>query len=322
VYSGLDFKERCGGAFGVALSPDRSLIAFGGNGSKLFLVDLKSGKLLWDLGKDGHTNIVNSVYFTPDGKCMVSNGGDGTMRIWDIEKRKSLALFKFRTRFFPLLEGEKSPRVHEMAGDYDYSMRFALSPDGRTVAVGGNTRGEIPFVELDTGKIVKNLKIKQDLAWSVQFTADGKWLIVGGSQHKGIIEIWDIEKDKIVTSFGRHEWGICHLVISPDKKTLVSGGVSDGFRVWDVASGKQKFSYFTKDDPRMPRIKVVREDAKPTISEHTRSAGCAFLPDGKTFLIVPHWTFWNTEIYFHDTATGRPVDYRERVKALPGTKAK
>jgi hypothetical protein len=46
------------------------------------------------------------------------------------------------------------------------------------------------------------------------------------------------------------------------------------------------------------------------------AAGCAFLANGETFIIVPSWSLWNTEVYFHETATGRPVDFRKAVKEL------
>ena len=58
----------------------------------------------------------------------------------------------------------------------------------------------------------------------------------------------------------------------------------------------------------------------PYVQKEAASAGVAFLPDGKTFLIAPHWTMWKTEIYFHDTATGEPADFREAVKRLPAEK--
>src|SRR5262249_34384351 len=133
------------------------------------------------------------------------------------------------------------------------------------------------------------------------------------------IEICDVEKNEVVATFGKHDWSISRLAISPDKKTVISGGVHDGFRVWDVATGKQKFSYFTKDDPRMPRESRPYSDGSKYVQKQCRAAGVAFLPDGKTFLFVPgDWI--RTEVYFHDTATGQPVDFRKAVKELKSPK--
>ena len=39
---------------------------------------------------EGHTGAVTSVYFSADGKYVVSGSGDRTVRIWDVESGKQL----------------------------------------------------------------------------------------------------------------------------------------------------------------------------------------------------------------------------------------
>ncbi len=93
-----------------------------------------------------------------------------------------------------------------------------------------------------------------------------------------------------------HRQSVLHVAISPDNKTIVSGGMKDGFRVWDAATGKQKFALY--QDRRV------------------RSAGVEFLPDGKTFVIDPcpedEVPTRNTPLEFHDTATGQAVSPIEK----------
>ena len=76
-----------------------------------------------------------------------------------------------------------------------------------------------------------------------------------------------------------------HLAISPDNKVVASGGTCDGVRVWDVATGKQKFA--------------LHQD------KETRSGGVAFLPEGKILLTQPNGI--GEPAYFWDAASGRPV---------------
>ncbi|MBI2806407.1 MAG: hypothetical protein HYX68_15615 [Planctomycetes bacterium] len=320
--NGMDGKLRCWGAWAMAFSADGSMMAVGGNYNKFFLVNSMTGALIWDLTNEGHVSVITNVCFTPDGKYLISTGGDMMIRVWEIKNRKAHAVFRFTSTNRRLnqwqspLYKERAKYVYNVEGKYHHLQQSALSPDGKTFALAGNLDRKIPLLDLASGKVSKHIDIIQETAVSLAFSSDGKWLVVGGPMENAKIEIYDVEKNKLVTSFGKHEWTVWRLAISPDKKTVLTGGVKDGFRVWDVPTGKQKFSYFTKDDPRMPRIKVFPDGSK-YVGNECRSAGVAFLPDGKTFVLVPHWQSITAEVYFHDTATGRPVDYRKRIAALP-----
>src|SRR4051794_17376284 len=69
----------------------------------------------------GHTAMVYCVAFSPDGKTLVSGGGDNTIRFWDVASGKQRATVK---------------KVAEYGVD-----SVAFSPDGRTLAVGSGGSG-------------------------------------------------------------------------------------------------------------------------------------------------------------------------------------
>jgi WD40 repeat protein len=55
---------------------------------------------VWELGTgetkttlQGHTNSVNAVAVTPDGRHVVSGSGDNTLRVWDLKDGKEMLTF-------------------------------------------------------------------------------------------------------------------------------------------------------------------------------------------------------------------------------------
>ena len=71
--------------------------------------DLESGQLVRTL--EGHTDLVNAVAVTPDGRRAISASADHTLRVWDFESGNYIAAF---TGEGPML-------------------RCAIAPDGRTI---------------------------------------------------------------------------------------------------------------------------------------------------------------------------------------------
>ena len=71
--------------------------------------DLESGQLVHTL--EGHTDLVNAVAVTPDGRRAISASADHTLRVWDVESGIYIAAF---TGEGPML-------------------RCAIAPDGRTI---------------------------------------------------------------------------------------------------------------------------------------------------------------------------------------------
>jgi WD40 repeat protein len=83
---------------------------------------------IWDVGTGtekftlaGHTDSVNAIAVTPDGKTVISGSLDKTIKIWDLATRKEIATFTGESPILccavaadgvTIVAGEESGRVH------------------------------------------------------------------------------------------------------------------------------------------------------------------------------------------------------------------
>ncbi|MBY0231097.1 MAG: hypothetical protein K2W96_17570 [Gemmataceae bacterium] len=297
----------------MCFSPDGKFLAVVGNYAAFHVYDDK-GKEYWNLTLGGHGDtIVSHVEFTPDSRLMVASSKNGMLRVWDVKKKKPVALFCFPSplehdqavqdgylRAARALAGKgKNPDGVEAFVVFktaiEYFGNFTLSPDGKTVAV-PLQNSDVLLIELASGKILKTLTTKQKHAFSVRYSADGKMLAIGGGGEfdddgwLGTIELWDVAKGKRVRSWKAHRHTVLHMAFSPDGKILASGGTVDCVRVWDAATGKPMYRLHEKIEG----------------TSDARCLGVAFLPDGKALLTLPVVRLGdNSPVHFWEPATGK-----------------
>ena len=133
------------------------------------------------LDSGGHTSIVWKVLFTPDGKELISVSDDKTIRFWDVASGEPIRVL--RPPIGPGHEG----RLYAAA----------LSPDGRTLAVGGwglkDAIGSIYLISTATGRIERVLKGHTNVIHSLAFGVPpgGRLLLASGSGDN-TARIWDV----------------------------------------------------------------------------------------------------------------------------------
>ncbi|RKU18778.1 hypothetical protein C6503_08980 [Candidatus Poribacteria bacterium] len=84
----IGLKEVSHGTNALVFSPDNTVLVTGTTAgirhSEIELWDLTTGEKLLTL--NGHTQPVETLVFSPDGKTLVSTGTDGTILVWDWDK--------------------------------------------------------------------------------------------------------------------------------------------------------------------------------------------------------------------------------------------
>jgi WD40 repeat protein len=266
-----------GAVTAVACSPDDRLIASGSADNTVKFWDAATGKELRTL--TGHEARVTGVAFSPDGKRLATSSADRTVRIWDTATGKELLCFKKHAgavtslAFSPdgkhVASGSEDTTVRIWGADTGDVMRefkghrrpvmaVAYSPDANTVAsIGQGPKGEFIVWGASTGDIDVN---NTGMAWtSVAFSPDGRQLATGevgtvGRDDKNdpvlkvAVRIWDLctlkgPEGGHVKAFEGHQDAITQVVFSPDGKQLVSSGVDQTVRLWDVSTGKEVVTF-------------------------------------------------------------------------------
>ena len=112
----------------------------------------------------------------------------------------------------------------------------AFSPDGKTLAVSSQHRGEqigsVKLVNIESETVSARTP---DVYGRVRFLNDGKSLVVGGYTGLHVI---DAESGKVLRTL-RAESGVLALDVSHDGRSLVCGDTRGRLQLWEIETGKQ-----------------------------------------------------------------------------------
>ena len=112
----------------------------------------------------------------------------------------------------------------------------ALSPDGRTLLLGG-ADGTVRFADLRTGKVRVASGKHDGVVERGIFTADGRFAITAATD--GRIIVWDVRHAAQGEVLTGHHGRITALAVSRDGTTLYSSALDGQVLIWDL-SGTQR----------------------------------------------------------------------------------
>jgi WD40 repeat protein len=172
----------------------------------------------------GHTAQVKRLHFTPDGRELITVSQDKTIRCWDVQSGELL-----RTLRPPIgrgLEGMLSAA--------------ALSPDGRTLAVGGigwMAGGQpIYLIALPSGKIQRTLLGHTGTISALAFSPDGREL--ASASYDRSARLWDVGTGRSRKVLWGHGSLVCGVAFSPDGSRLATASYDHTAAIWSVAEGR------------------------------------------------------------------------------------
>ncbi|MDY3554341.1 sigma-70 family RNA polymerase sigma factor [Gemmata sp. JC717] len=161
---------------------------------------------------------INRLLPTSDGKMLVSKNysGDASVCVWELATGRL---------------------IHQFPGHYDENRAVALSPDGKTLALGQDKA--IRFYDLASGKEVRSWTSSVGDAYYLAFSPDGK--VLASAHGGGAVLLWDVAKGRVRTRLTAGQNTRTMLVFSPDGKTLATADVLKKLiRLFDVTTGKER----------------------------------------------------------------------------------
>lgn len=211
----------------VAYSPDARTLASAGSDGTIILWNARTRALVTTLRGNRY---INSLAFSPDARWLVSGGQDGA-KIWDLET------------------GQASLTITDFNGEV---LSVAFSGDSRSVAVGtqyvhskdGVTHWDATATIFDTlmGKRKIKLPMHGHGVFSMAFSpnadilatrSSGVWNPVQKEIEDDIL-FWNTDTGQLIDKFSRPAANFRSLAFSKTGDQLVSGGLDNLVRVWNV----------------------------------------------------------------------------------------
>ncbi|MDP2387999.1 MAG: caspase family protein [Bacteroidota bacterium] len=232
IETGLQSREILGqigtGSNGMIycmdLSPDNKLLASGGwfgkndetssDMSDIRIFEFETGKLLYVL--KGHTNVIQSVQFTPDGKYLLAASAEDELWLWNLTTKK--------------VERKYNHADKKLGLDWDDEVRD-ITISGKQF-VTADQYGRIKLWSLDKKDTIRcDHYYEQIQADGVAYSPDGNWIVACIDT---FFTIYDKNLKPVQEATG--QFAFINPAFSPDGTKIVFAATGSGSRTCDILS--------------------------------------------------------------------------------------
>ena len=166
----------------------------------------------------GHISTVRGAVFTKDGRQLITASLDKAIRVWDVKTGASVRVLR-------------PPPGRGRIGEY---FSVALSPDGKTLAVGG-AAGRIFLIDLPSGRMLHFLVGHSNSVIGLDFSPDGTRLATSSADKT--VRIWDVATGQTIRTLTGHSAFVYAVRFSPDGRLLATGAGDKTARIFSADDG-------------------------------------------------------------------------------------
>ncbi|KAJ1477020.1 WD40-repeat-containing domain protein, partial [Baffinella frigidus] len=222
---------------------------------------LSTGDVVMNLA--GHSDAVNAVAYSPDGKRIISGSSDHTIRIWDAfsgadlhvltghtDKVRALAICGVEgatlvsgghDRVLRVWDLRTNEEVRALVADQqdheDVITCVALSPDGTHVASGSHDKSVLVW-DITPAGLEQTLSLRGHVifVYAVAWSPDGRTI---ASLAGRALVVWDAATGALRYEMSAHSGPTRGLLFSASSEEIVTGGAGCNLiKIWNVASGE------------------------------------------------------------------------------------
>ncbi|MFM6669103.1 MAG: WD40 repeat domain-containing protein [Dolichospermum sp.] len=165
---------------------------------------------------EGHSDSVDAIALTPDGKTVIAGSGDGTIKVWDLETGE----IEFT------LEGHSS-----------WVTEIAITPDGKTV-ISGSWDNTIKIWDLETRK--EKFTFKGHSGWVKAIAVTPSRINSTSPVFKSQILIVLLSPEPEISVLPS---GVTERAVNRDGQTVISGSDDNTIKIWNLETGRKKFTF-------------------------------------------------------------------------------
>ncbi|MBW4619092.1 MAG: NACHT domain-containing protein [Cyanosarcina radialis HA8281-LM2] len=256
------FTQTFGIIFSVAFAPTKEaelfrhargdLLATGDGSGKIIIWQIADGQPLLTL--HGHTNLVLSVAWSPNGQFLASGSADRTIRIWNLNTGSCDCILPEHQNWVwsiawsadgQFLASGSADRTVKLWQPHSGNCIATLPHDAAVASVAWNSDGMLATGSADkivrvwhpeTSNCLKVLSGHEDEIWCVAWHQEGK--ILASSSDDRTIRLWDTQTGNCLQTLVGHSNSVSSIAWDLDGQTLASSSRDRTIRLWDFVTGE------------------------------------------------------------------------------------